>query len=163
MHLPDRKESYKLGVYVIAGLAALTTGAWAVCAVRGIDIHDKAKQKQVIAYPSQPRGQGEDANIRDKSEVNDPAIPAPPERTKGLLCGVALDNHTPWKIQVYFDQELQGLIPGYGDLGKVFITPETMVYARAEFKDGSRKNWGPRAFTCTNSEIYEWQLEPKGK
>ena len=150
------------GSFVLFLVASLLAGvAWSVCAVRGIDIHDKSKQTQVIVYPGQSRGRGSDPNIRSKSETNDPSIPGPPGRTDGRLCGVAADNHTPWKVQMYYDGELQGLMPGYGDLGKVFVTPKITAYARADFKDGSYKTWGPKVFTCSNSEVYQWQLEPK--
>ena len=123
------------------------------------------KTTEIIAKGHKGRGQGADPNIKRKSELNDAAQPplAPPgkggPKTRGSLCGIVVDNWTAWKVQFYLNGDLQGLISPYSALSGVTFSGPTVVYARADFTDGTYTTWGPQTFQCSGEGIYRWKLE----
>lgn len=123
------------------------------------------KTTEVVTRGHKGRGQGADPNIRHKSEANDPNVkPAPPAakggpKARGSVCGIVVDNWTPWKVQLYVDGDYQGLISPYGALSDVVFTGPVVVYARADFTDGTYTSWGPQTFQCSGQGIYRWKLE----
>ncbi len=123
------------------------------------------KTTEVVTRGHKSRGQGADPNIRHKSEVNDPgASLAPPAakggpKSRGSACGIVVDNWTPWKVQFYLDGDFQGVISPYGALSGVAFTGPTVVYARADFTDGTYTSWGPQTFQCAGQGVYRWKRE----
>lgn len=110
------------------------------------------------------RGDGEDQNISQQSDKNDPQwiVPAPPEkggkRGGETWCRIVVDNWTPWKIQLYLEGHTHGLVGPFGELAIHNPGASSRVYARAEFKDGPTRSWGPRVFACKTDQPYRWKL-----
>jgi hypothetical protein len=123
------------------------------------------QQEQVVTAKAQKaRGTGADENIKRDSFVNDPAVkpPAPPakggEKTRGYLCGIVLDNWTPWYVGFYIDGDAWGTAGPWGAASGVAFAGTTRVYARATFTDGSSLSWGPQIFNCRRDEVYHWKI-----
>ena len=97
--------------------------------------------------------------------MNNPNAQLPPPaekggpKSRGRVCGIVVDNWTPWKVQFYLAGDYQGLISPYGALSGVAFQGPTVVYARADFTDGTYTSWGPQTFQCSGDGIYRWKLE----
>ena len=142
----------------IALAAALVLGSAALLAAQ------QAKEEVVAAKAQKPRGSGADENIKKDKAVNDPAaiVPAPPgkggEKSRGLVCGIVLDNYTQWYVQFYVDGLYWGAAGPYGEVSGLAFAGGTKVYARADFIDGTWLYWGPQVFNCRRDEIYRWKV-----
>jgi hypothetical protein len=125
---------------------------------------EQPKEQVVTAKPQKTRGVGADENIKKESVVNDPAVqpPAPPskggEKTRGVLCGVVLDNYTPWHVKFYVDGLYWGAAGPWGEVGGMAFAGGTRVYARADFTEGTFYYWGPQVFNCQRDEVYRWKV-----
>lgn len=108
------------------------------------------------------RGAEADPNIKNDKQTNDPNAKGTPPTQKGGVttrgggnCEVRLDNWTDYLIKIYVDGIYRGMLDRYGD-GVVYVgVGETVVYARADFDDGSYLYWGPKTYSCgPNQYIY---------
>jgi hypothetical protein len=146
-----RGVSILLGVVLVAGAAAVLAG-------------EQAKEQVVTSKAQRARGAGADENIKKDSLVNDPKVapPAPPskggEKTRGILCGVVLDNWTPWYVAFYVDGVAWGVAAPWGEASGMAFAGGTRVYARATFVDGTYVYWGPQVFSCARDEVYRWKI-----
>ena len=146
-----RAVSMLLGVVLALGAAALL-------------VAEQPQEQLVIAKAQKARGAAADENIKKDSAVNDPAVkpPAPAakggEKTRGNLCGIVLDNWTPWYVGLYIDGNSWGSAGPWGEVSGVAFAGTTRVYARAGFTDGSYLSWGPQAFNCQREEVYRWKI-----
>ena len=149
----------------IGVLAALLAVAASLAPVSPAQNAPAGKTTEIVAQGHKARGQGADPNIKRKSDLNDAATQLPPPAAKGGpkvrgdLCGIVADNWTPWKVQFYLNGDLQGMISPYGALSGVTFSGPTVVYARADFTDGTYTTWGPQTFQCSGEGIYRWKLE----
>ncbi len=145
-------------VVIILGLVLI---AWALPALAA----DPPTEKVVEAKAQKARGGGADENIKQESVTNDPAVKTPPpankggEATRGQLCGVWLDNYTPWYIKFYVDGIYWGTSAPWGEVSGLAFAGATRVYARADFLDGSAFTWGPQVFYCERDEVYRWKVK----
>ena len=146
-------------------LAALLAVAGSLASVSPAQTAPAGKTTEIVTQGHKVRGQGADPNIKRKSELNDSAVQLPPPaakggpKSRGSLCGIVVDNWTAWKVQFYLNGDLQGLISPYGALSGVTFSGPTVVYARADFTDGTYTTWGPQTFQCSGEGIYRWKLE----
>jgi hypothetical protein len=148
----------------MAILAALAAGGLLV-SLAVAQGHRAGGTTEVVTKGHKNRGTGQDPNIKHRAEANDPShlIPPPAEKggpkARGRVCGVVVDNWTPWKVQFYLDGNLQGVAPAYGALSGVTFSGPTVVYARADMNDNTYITWGPETFQCANDTIYRWKIE----
>ncbi len=144
-------------VSIVLGLA-LGLGSAALVAA------EQPKEELITAKAQKARGAGADENMKTDNTVNDPAktIPAPPgkggEKSRGVLCGVVLDNWTPRYVKFYVDGLYWGAAGPWGEVSGLAFAGGTRVYARADFVDGSFLYWGPQTFNCRRDEIYRWKV-----
>ena len=97
---------------------------------------------------------GAEVNVRDKpSNVVPPASKTPAGRT---LCDVTFDNHTDLITKTYIDGRYAGTIRPFGALSASTAPGTAMLYARAEYDDGSADAWGPVRISCRTK--YLWRL-----
>ncbi len=136
-------------VLVFAALTALV----AACLVPAVSIAQGKNANSEIKSTS-ARSRGRDTHIKTPRGANDPAakVDRPPSkggRSRGLASRYGTfhaDNRTAWYIDVYLDGDFRGTVGPYGDLYREVIAGETEFYARAEFRDGTVKKWGPRSY-----------------
>ncbi len=121
--------------------------------------------KPVKEHAQKGKGGGEDPNITNDSDSNDPnSMPKAPgykggERPRGAgYCRVGIDNWTGWYIRVYVDGTYRGTIAPWDESHCYTGSGPTKIYAVAVFEDGSRFTWGPRVVNC--SRAYNWELHP---
>ena len=75
------------------------------------------------------------------------------------LCRVIFDNYTDLVIKTYVDGGYEGLMGRMGELSTYAVAGRTVVYARADYTDGSYRSWGPVTFNCAPGESYTWKIE----
>jgi hypothetical protein len=127
---------------------------------------DQGSKSTVMKDTAQKsRGIGSDANIRERSVLNDPnpeaAPKAPPEKggqqSRMEVCALTIDNHTPWKIQIFADGEQVGLVSPWGKVSGTYRSGQTVLYGVAEFTNGGALTWGPRTVSSCSGN-YTWEL-----
>ncbi|HXZ27538.1 MAG TPA: hypothetical protein VEG08_06005 [Terriglobales bacterium] len=110
--------------------------------------------KAMTDKATKSRGTGQDPNIKNKSQANDPNAKVP--KTRGGGCVLELHNQTPWKVQFYADGNYEELVAPWSTSTYSFSGTYTL-YARADFTDGSTLTWGPRTATCESvGWVYPW-------
>jgi len=93
-------------------------------------------------------------NVRaGKSEVIAPITKTPSGR---VLCSITFDNFTDLITKTYIDGRYAGTIRPFGELSASVATGTTVLYARAEYDDGSADAWGPIRVNCQTK--YLWRL-----
>ena len=122
---------------------------------------DKAKQAEAGAA---------DTNVKTDAATNSkagPAAPAPPdkggEKGKGMGPGyveVVFNNYSPWYVKCYVDGNYRGTVAPWGALDFPTGNGPTLLYARADFDDGSSYRWGPHQFYYYSGNRYQWRLNP---
>jgi hypothetical protein len=150
-----------------AGTAAGSAGT----AKPGAAVFKNVGAKKAEAKPQ--AGKGEDANVKDKSEVN--AIhgtqqKAPTGKKAGpdgkatftdaqgtRWCVVTADNYSPYIIQIFVDGTYRGAVGSFGKGDTITLSGPTQLYARALFDDGSYKYWGPSTVNCFDN--FYWKLD----
>ena len=97
---------------------------------------------------------GAEINVRDKpSSVVPPVTKNPAGRA---LCDVTFDNHTDLIAKTYIDGRYAGTIRPFGALSASTAPGSAVLYARAEYDDGSTDAWGPIRVNCRTT--YLWRL-----
>lgn len=115
--------------------------------------------------------QGEkDPNIKTENAPNDLSQTARRPAAKGGLktrrgggdCKVIFGNHTDFRINLYVNGVYRGTADSYGD-ARLYIAPnpETVVYARADFADGTFLFWGPESYDCGANQFVYFKLNKK--
>jgi hypothetical protein len=164
----------------------LISGVFALClaligfgavSAAGITQAPAAKQaaasaKQTVADSSQAAREvgGSDPNVKTEPGPNDKAAKekqAPvakggekPRGTPQLIpCSVKFDNYTPWFVEAYVDGRYWGVIPPWGDIDTLAEPGPTVLYAKARFRDGTYRYWGPRRISCPDGDELVWRLD----
>ena len=103
---------------------------------------------------------GDDPNVKSSSAVNvrpkpsdNPKPQTPPKPTP---CTVNFDNQTDLFTKTYIDGVYAGTIRPFGGLSAPAAAGSTLLYARAEYDDGSADAWGPIRISCQTK--YTWRL-----
>ena len=126
-----------------------------------------SKEKQVIELKKMTvttRGAEKDPNIKDDTQLNDPAVKIDPPpskggvKTRGNLCEVRLDNWTKLIIKIYIDGKYRGTIGPFDDAVGYAIPGETSVYGRADYTDGTFSYWGPKTYNCSSGQYIYFKM-----
>jgi hypothetical protein len=123
------------------------------------------KHDVVKSSSQKSRGNGADPNIKGEYELNSAAdgrpFPRPggksDERGSARGCAVDVNNYSPLFVQIYADGYYAGTVGPWGDVWVYPGTGGTLLYARANFTDGSYVWWSNR-FGCAEAGIYEWRI-----
>jgi len=119
------------------------------------DLISRRTRSRGIADPNLAASAG--VNVRDKnSQVAAPDTKAP--TTGRTLCSVLFDNYTDLFTKAYIDGKYAGTIQPFGELTAFAVPGSTVLYARAEFDDGTADDWGPARATCGTRARYVWRL-----
>jgi len=166
----------------LIGFFVLVTLAWASSNfLQRVGAQDKTADKQAPAKAAktaklesdkaqQAASGAADSNVKMDMAANSKtgtAMPAPPdkggEKGKGMGMGyveVVFNNFSPWYVKCYVDGDYRGTIAPWGALNFPTGNGATLLYARADFDDGSTYRWGPRQFYYYSGNRYEWRLNP---
>jgi len=127
----------------------------------------KPKVTELKATKGDTSRGGEDPNIKQGKETNDPnaSIDAPAKKggattRGGGYCEVQFDNRTKWYIKVFVDGNYRGTLSPYGDAVVYALPGSTSVYARAEFDDGTYSYWGPSSYSCGPGQYIPFRMMP---
>jgi hypothetical protein len=105
---------------------------------------------------------GDDPNVKPGAEINvrdrpsDVVPPATKVQSGRALCAVTFDNHTDLITKTYIDGRYAGTIRPFGALSASTPPGSAVLYARAEYDDGSADAWGPIRISCRTN--YLWRL-----
>lgn len=97
----------------------------------------------------------EAVNDKSKAGLNDPPKQHGPVYGDDY-CDVVIDNYTNLYIKVWVDNNYKGIVGPYGKITVAAAPGKTVLYARADFTDGSYSYWNPPAFDC--GWEYTWRL-----
>ena len=127
----------------------------------------KSKPKVIELKAQKPTTRGEDPNIKDDKETNDPnsQLVAPEQKggaktRGGGSCEVRFDNRTRWFVKLYVDGTYRGTISPYGDGVAYTGSGSTRVYGRAQFDNGDYLYWGPNDYSCYSGEYIYFKMNP---
>jgi hypothetical protein len=127
----------------------------------------KPKPKVIELKAQKPTTRGDDSNVKDDKETNDPNSQlAAPEQKGGAKtrgggsCEVRFDNRTRWFVKLYVDGTYRGTISPYGDGVAYTGAGSTRVYARAQFDTGDYLYWGPSDYSCYSGEYIYFRMNP---
>jgi hypothetical protein len=108
------------------------------------------------------RAAGNDPNVVSGTEVNSrsakPDVVAPAAKTPAgrTVCSIKFDNFTDLFTKTYIDGRYAGTIRPYGEIEASALPGTTVLYARADYDDGTADAWGPIRVTCQSK--YVWRL-----
>jgi hypothetical protein len=160
------KTMLKFRMFLIHGLVIAIALMLALPPIAGAQTSKEAESAVVKDTAQKARGGGaEDPNIKSGAAQNNPdpaAGPkAPPdkggEKARGG-CNLVVDNFTPWIIKLYVSGIYVGTVSAWGKASGYQSLSDLILYAVADFTDGSQKTWGPRVASCSGS--YTWGLYP---
>lgn len=127
----------------------------------------KAKSKVIELKAQKPTTRGDDPNIKNDTETNDPAseLAAPQQKggaktRGGGACEVRFDNRTRWFVKLYVDGTYRGTISPYGDGVAYTGAGPTRVYGRADFNTGDYLYWGPNDYACYSGQYVYFRINP---
>jgi hypothetical protein len=113
---------------------------------RKVRVRDMNGDTNIVAAP--------EVNVRDKpSGIAAPAGKGPTGRPQ---CLVTVDNHTDLITKTYIDGRFSGTVRPYAELATSIVPGSAVLYARAEYDDGSADAWGPVRVSCRTK--YVWRL-----
>jgi hypothetical protein len=103
---------------------------------------------------------GDDPNVKPSSEINvrpkPTGTPAKQAPSKPTPCTVNFDNQTGLFTKTYIDGLYAGTLRPFSGLSTPAAAGSTVLYARAEYDDGSADAWGPIRISCQTK--YTWRL-----
>ena len=110
-----------------------------------------------------------DPNIKTENAPNSPNENGRLPVIKGGLktrgggdCKVIFGNYTDYRINLYVNGTYRGTAASYGDAYLYLApNPETIVYARADFADGSFLFWGPESYDCGANQFVYFRLDKR--
>jgi hypothetical protein len=140
--------------------------AWAVAAIvlgaAMTGLGQTVNAPDQVTRKARLREAGSDPNVMAGTEVNSrskksdvvaPAAKTPAGRT---VCSIRFDNFTDLFTKTYIDGRFAGTIRPYGELEASAVPGTTVLYARADYDDGTADAWGPIRVTCQAK--YLWRL-----
>jgi hypothetical protein len=122
----------------------------------------QGKKNSATTRAATGRGTGtSDQNIKTAKAANAKGrtIAAPVKkggtRSRGSdLCEILADNRTGLYVDLYTDGVYRGTVSPYGDLGGWVECGRRILYARADFDDGTYVYWGPIAASVTGPFLW---------
>jgi hypothetical protein len=118
-------------------------------------------KSKVIAPPVQTKAEpAAKREYADQAMKNSEKGTDRPQRMGPGRCDVVFNNNTSWYIhRVYIDGHLRGsMSPGGRYILEDVAAGPTVLYAEADFDDGSIRKWGPRTFPCPEWTQYTWNM-----
>jgi hypothetical protein len=146
----------RLRAAALAAIALVATGAAASSVGQAQNPPDQISRRTRL------RSGPDDPNVKVASEINvrtrpsQVAAPVSKTPTGKVLCSVMFDNYTDLFTKTYIDGQYAGTIRPFGELTASASPGATVLYARAEYDDGSADAWGPIRVTCKTK--YTWRL-----
>lgn len=132
-----------------------------VAVMSGSGLAQVSDKPDMVTRKVRSRG-GEDTNVKSAPEVNvrnkasDVVPPAGKSSAGKPQCAIRFDNHTDLIAKTYIDGSYAGTIRPYGALEASAAPGSTLLYAKAEYDDGSADAWGPIRVSCRTK--YLWRL-----
>lgn len=144
------------GVRALVGTMTFLAAVLVTLAGQTVDKPDQISRK--VRF----RGAGaEDPNVKAGSEMNvrnrrpgTVPVEKPPAAHTG--CPITFDNQTDLFAKTYIDGVYAGTIRPFGALTAPATPGAALLYARAEYDDGSADAWGPIRASCSTK--YVWRL-----
>jgi hypothetical protein len=156
MQTPRLRASVVAKPAVMWTVAVLVLGA----VVAGMD--QTANPPDQVTRKARLRSAGDDPNVVTGTEVNsrtkksDVVAPAAKTPAGRAVCSIRFDNFTDLFTKIYIDGRFAGTIRPYGELEASALPGTTVLYARADYDDGTADAWGPIRVTCQAK--YVWRL-----
>ena len=150
------------GATVLARPAVLWTAAILVLGAVVSGVSQTANAPDQVTRKARLRSAGDDPNVVAGTEVNsrskksDVVPPASKAPAGKASCAITFDNFTDLFTKIYIDGRYAGTIRPYGDLAASAVPGTTVLYARADYDDGTADAWGPIRMTCQAK--YVWRL-----
>lgn len=144
-------------IYLVLGAISLTV-SWTALAQKPqpVSLPDRI---EVVEHPRKSRGSGDDQNITSRAIANDTDLKSGGEENlRDLLCGIQVENKTSWRVQVFVDGTLEGVVGPRGKLYSITVCGRAKFYAIADFKDGGSVTWGPREFNTKDGD-FSWSVQ----
>lgn len=123
-----------------------------------------ASKPDMVSRKARARGAADDSNVKVDTGVNTRAKPSPGEPAPPPLpptpprpsCAITFDNDTNLFTKTYIDGHYAGTILPFGELTATAPSGAAVLYARAEYDDGTADAWGPVRASCQTK--YLWRL-----
>jgi len=155
------------GIGMLVAFLAMASLAFGQAATNKQAPASPAGKPQVVNDTAKARGAGAtNPNIKNANTKNDSKQQTPPPPNKGgaargsgpYECGIHVDNHTPWRIEIYVDGSYAGTVNSWGDVAGITGNGATTLYGIARFENASDLEWGPTVFNCPAGSVYTWRL-----
>lgn len=95
---------------------------------------------------------GADPNIQTAKPTDDTKAKEP-EKSRGDLCTITVNNYTPYSVDIYVDGDWVGTIASYSKAYTYSYPGTTKIYGKSI---GGTYYWGPQTFDCDYT--YTWNL-----
>ena len=111
-------------------------------------------EKKTIEEKSQvyEKSRGVDENIRTPKPIDDTKA-VEPEKDRGELCYIYVNNYSGFAIDIYIDGDWMGTIAAYSTAYTYAYPGNTKAYGKSI---GGTMAWGPTYFDCQYE--YTWNL-----
>ena len=144
-----------------ARLRAFVSGATLVALAITIAAAQTSDAPDQVTRRVRLRGGDEDPNVKTDLAINvrkksseTPPPAKPPVQQQ--MCAITFDNQTELFAKTYIDGRYAFTIRPFSQVSTGAVPGSTMLYARAEFDDGSADAWGPIRVNCRTK--YRWRL-----
>jgi len=156
------------GIGVLVAFLAMASLAFGQAATEKKTAPGPGDKAQVVNDTAKTRGAGAvNPNIKSADTKNNSKQQTPPPPNKGgatrgagpYECGIHVDNHTPWRIEIYVDGNYAGTVNSWGDVAGITGNGPSTLYGIARFSsDLPDLEWGPTVFNCPAGSVYTWRL-----
>jgi len=152
---------------VLIAFLVITSVAFGQTSSSQASAASSTSKTKVVKETGKSRGAGAtNPNIKNADTKNNAKEPAPAPANKGgktrgagpYKCGIHVDNHTAWHIDIYEDGVYAGTVNSWGDVYGITGNGATVLYGVAHFSNAADLEWGPSVFDCPAGSIYTWQL-----
>ena len=140
----------------VACAGAIVAAVVATGVAQGIDPPNLVTRKVRFRGGADPNVKpGAEVNVRDNTSPVTPPNPSKPAPTRPM-CAITFDNVTNLITRTYIDGRYAGTITPLSRLSATTAPGSAVLYARAEYEDGSADAWGPVRVSCRTQ--YLWRL-----
>ncbi len=126
--------------------------AFVATAFAPVQAQQKAKKEVKTNASVFEKSRGADPNIKMDKPTNDTKA-VQPEKSRGDLCTITVNNYTPYGVDIYVDGDWVGTISAYTKAYTTTYPGTTKIYGKSI---GGTFYWGPQTFDCEYS--YTWNL-----
>lgn len=129
-------------------------------AVKPKVVNLKATRGAVVRGGRDPNIKTDDAPNKQEEKARRPWIKSGAKQTRGGGdCKVIFGNYTDFRVKLYVNQTYRGTVASFND-AYLYLAPNraTIVYARADFADGTFLAWGPEEYECGANQFIYFKL-----